>query len=60
MAEPGTVPMPWGAAVRPACRVQSRMSMDSSALLSGTDSLRLGEGFSAVPVIRNLTESAQP
>ena len=29
-----------------ACRVQSRMSMDSSALLSGTDSLRLGEGFS--------------
>ena len=29
-----------------ACRVQSRMSMDSSALLSGTDLLRLGEGFS--------------
>lgn len=29
-----------------ACRVQSRMSMGSSALLSGTDSLRLGEGFS--------------
>lgn len=29
-----------------ACRVQSRMSMDSAALLSGTDSLRLGEGFS--------------
>ena len=29
-----------------ACRVQSRMSMGSSALLSGTDLLRLGEGFS--------------
>ena len=29
-----------------ACRVQSRMSMGSAALLSGTDLLRLGEGFS--------------
>ena len=44
----------------PTSEALSRMSMGSAALLSGTDSLRLGEGFSAVPVIRSLTESAQP
>ena len=30
----------------PTSEALSRMSMDSAALLSGTDSLRLGEGFS--------------
>ena len=43
-----------------ACRVQSRMSRGCAALLSGTDSLRLGEGFSVVPVIRSCTKSAWP
>ena len=43
-----------------ACRVQSRMSMGSAALLSGTDLLRHGEGFCVLTVVRSRTESAWP
>ena len=47
-AEDGTLitPLIPNESLRTACRVQSRMSMGSSALLTETDSLRLGEGFS--------------
>ena len=57
----------WAESLLTACRVQSRMSMDSSALLSAVPLSSPGRTRSgsvrvsrAVPVIRSLTESAQP